>query len=156
MSKSKAIIAQAIADDLGIVLTSKATDLKTLARNPDTSDGLIFAFMQNDYIYYDVLKINRNVNGMRIKIPKVRSHPLIEERLIRSVYNCYFSFNATDLTILKIKKSSELHTRLPIVITADPNYTTSFVTPDLTMGLRRKALLFNRSKVSYEPFNSKD
>lgn len=150
MSKFKARINDAVTGDLGVGLSSKSITIKELSAIPDLIESLVFAFMVDDQVYYDLVPIWRYVNGMRIKIPKFQSLPIIEERLDQSVYQRFYALGNGLLIPLKAFKLTELRTRIPFKIGNDPNYRTSITVPDESMALRKKPLLYHRKKIEYE------
>lgn len=149
MSKLKARIDQAVAEDLGIELSSIPTTLKEVAGNPDSVHGLVMAFTVNEIVYYDLVPVWRNINGMRIKIPKFQSRPIIEDRLIKQQYQRYYTLGDGILTPLKVSKASDIKIKLPFKIGNDPSYQTTMVVTEDAMGLRKKPLLFNRQRLTY-------
>lgn len=150
MSKLKVRMNEAVADDLGVEVSSKTITVKELADNPDVVEALVFAYSMDDQIYYDLVPIWRDVNGMRIKVPKFQSLPIIEERLDRRLYQRYYALGLGLLIPLKAAKPSELRTRLPFKIGNDPSYHTQITAPDETMALRKKPLLQHRRRIAYE------
>lgn len=150
MSKLKARIDQAVAGDLGVELSSRVINLQEIAANPDNVDELILAYIVDDNIYYDRLPVWRYVNGMRIKLPKFQSRPIIEARLTKQLYKRYYAVIDGKLHQLKISKPSDLKLRLPFRITEEVDYRSNVVSPDDLMGLRKKALLFHRRQPRYE------
>ncbi len=150
MTKLKERLDKAVADDLGITLSSNSTTLKEIAEQPDKVEGLIFAYTVGDDFYYDRVPIWRYVNGMRIKIPKFHSRPIIEARLSQQLYNRYYVIITGTLFHLKVSKPNDLKTRLSFTIGEDGVYQSTMVTPDLVMGLRKKPLMFHRQRPKYE------
>lgn len=150
MSKLKAKLDQAIAGDLGIELSSDSITLKEIVEQPDQVDSLVFAYDIGENIYYDCVPVWRYINGMRIKIPKFHSRPIIEARLVNKVYKRYYVIFGGILTRLKISKPNDLKTLLPITVGENGLYRSSIVTPDLIMGLRKKPLLYHRQRPKYE------
>lgn len=151
MSKLKAQLDQAVANDLGVELSSESTTLLEVAGNPDCIKALVFAFVLGNDFYYDLLPVWRIVNGMRIKLPKFQSRPVIEDRLSKQQYKRYYALGNGILTPLKVSKVKDLKNHLPFRIGDDPSYQTTLITHDETMGIRKKPLLFHRWRPSYAP-----
>ena len=62
MSKLKARLDQAVANDLGIELSSESITLKEVAAKPNIVDTLVFAFIEGDYVCYDTVPVWRCIN----------------------------------------------------------------------------------------------
>lgn len=150
MSKLKAQLGKAVADDLGIEYSSEKLTLQEVSVDPEPIESLICAFVHGDDFCYDQVPVWRCINGMRIKIPRFHSHPIIEERLKSQHYQRYFVVRSGTLHPLKVVKPVDLKNRLPFKIDNDPTYRTSIVSPELAMGLRKKSLLYHRQRVAYE------
>lgn len=150
MSKSKARIDSAVAGDLGLVLSTHTTTIREIAENPDPVLALLFAYEVGEIVHYDLLPLWREINGMRIKLPKFQSHPVIEERLNKKFYKRYYVACGHTLTPIKLKSVSEFDRRLPFETGNLTQCVTSIVVPELVMGLRAKPLLFHRRKIQYE------
>lgn len=149
MSKSKARLDVAVAEDLGIELSSESLTLKEVAEQPDLVDCLILAFIEGEDCYYDKVPVRRYINGMRIKIPKFHSHPIIEGRLTKRRYTRYYVIRAGKLNVVKISKPSDLKAYLLFTVNDDADYQTCVTIPELNMGLRKKPLMFHRRQVTY-------
>lgn len=149
MSKLKARIDNAVARDLGIELSSIPTTLKEVTGNPDSVCALILAFEIEGIVHYDLLPVWRYINGMRIKIPKFQSHPIIEERLVKKIYKRYYVLCQDTFANLKLDKPNDLRANLPFRIGDDHRYQTTMVVTGDTMGLRKKPLLFHRRRPKY-------
>lgn len=150
MSKLKARLDQAVASDLGIELSSESITLKEVAAEPDVVSGLVMAFMEGEDYCYDTVPVWRYINGMRIKIPKFHSRPIIEARLAKPFYRRYYVIRNDRLYPLKVSKPGDLKQWLPFIVIEDDLYKTTVVTPDLVMGLRKKSLLFHRQRPKYD------
>lgn len=150
MSKLKARIDQAVAGDLGVELSSNSTNLQEVTANPDLTESLVMAFIVDDTVYYDLVPVWRYVNGMRIKLPKFQSRPIIEGRLNKQLYQRYYTLGHGVLTPFKFSKPNDLRTKLPYRVGEDYGYQTEMVIPELTMGLRKKSLLYHRQGPTYE------
>lgn len=150
MTKLKARLDKAVAEDLGIALSCDSITLKEVAEHPNLVTAIVLAYLVGDDIYYDQIPVWRYVNGMRTKIPKFHSRPVIEARLAKQLYNRYYVIFAGALIHLKVSKPSDLKLRLPFTIGEDGTYRSTVVVPDSVMGLRKKPLLFHRRQVKYE------
>ncbi|ABY62899.1 hypothetical protein ST201phi2-1p066 [Pseudomonas phage 201phi2-1] len=150
MSKLKAKLDQAVAGNLGIELVPNSITLKEIADKPASVTGLILAYVEGDDYCYDVVPVWRYVNGMRIKIPRFHSRPIIEARLAKQFYLRYYALFDGKLCPLKVSKPSDLKARLPFKVREDDLYRSTVISPDAVMGLRKKPLLFHRRRVNYE------
>lgn len=150
MTKSKVQIDESVACDLGLVLSTHTTTVREIAEQPDDVMCLIFAFEQGDYVCYDLVALWREIDGMRIKIPKFQSHPTIEDRLRRRLYKRFYVAGLNSLTPIKLKTVEEFHRRLPFELGNLDNCHTALIVTEPAMGLRAKPLLFNRKRISYE------
>lgn len=150
MLKSKTVIDSSVACDLGLVLSTHTKSIREVAEDPDHTLCLIFAYQVDDYVCYDLLPLWREINGMRIKLPKFQSHPVIEDRLIKRFYKRYYTTDGRTLTPIKVKTPQEFERRLPFEVGNLTNCLTTIIEPELVMGLRSKPLLFHRRKIKYE------
>ena len=150
MSKSKKRIDDSVACDLGLVLSTHTKSIREIAEDPEHTLCLIFAYMLDDYVCYDLVPVWREINGMRIKIPKFQSHPTVVERLSKQFYRRYYTTDGYQLTPLKVKTPAEFDRRLPFEVGNLTNCLSTIIEPDLVMGLRSKPLLFHRRKIQYE------
>lgn len=151
MSKSKQLIDESVAQDLGLVLSTHTRSIRDVAECPKGILCLIFAYQQDDYVCYDLVPVWREINGMRIKLPKFQSHPIIVDRLKKRFYRRHYSTDGTTLTPLKVKTTEEFERRLPFELGNITQFSTTLIEPELVMGLRSKPLLFHRRKIKYEP-----
>ena len=149
MSKSKTRIDNAVACDLGLVLSTHSITIREIAENPDPVLALLFAYEVEETVYYDLVPLWREINGMRIKLPKFQTHPLVEERLSKQFYKRYYVANGNQLTPIKLKSTAEFERRLLFETGNLDGCLTSMVVPELIMGLRAKPLMFHRRKIQY-------
>ncbi len=149
MTKSKTRIDNAVSCDLGLVLSPHSTTIREIAENPDSILCLIYAYEQDDTVHYDLVPLWREINGMRIKLPKFQSHPVIEDRLRKGLYRRHYVASHRSLTPIKLKSTAEFERRLPFELGNLDHPLSELVVPELVMGLRAKPLLFHRQKVSY-------
>lgn len=149
MAKFKARIDEAVACDLGLVLSTHTTTIREIAENPANVLCLIFAYEVGEIVHYDMAPLWREINGMRIKLPKFQSHPIIEERLSKLYYKRYYVATPNGLTPIKFKSIAEFGRRLPFELGNITECPTSIVVPELIMGLRAKPLMFHRRKIQY-------
>lgn len=150
MSKSKQLIDASIARDLGLVLSTHTRTIREVAEHPLEVLCLVFAYQLDDYVCYDLVPVWREINGMRIKLPKFQSHPTIVERLKKRFYRRHYVTNGRTLIPLKVKTTEEFERRLPFELGNINQFTSNLIEPELVMGLRSKPLLFHRRKVQYE------
>jgi hypothetical protein len=150
MAKSKKQIDESVACDLGLVLSPHTRTIREVAEAGNATVCLIFAFECDDYVCYDLVPVWREVNGMRIKLPKFQSHPTVVERLRKLLYRRYYTTDGRYLYPLKVKSVDEFNRRLPFEVGNITDCLTTLIEPDLVMGLRSKSLLFHRRKIQYE------
>lgn len=146
MTKSSVkLLDKAIAEDLGLLLSPKTYVLKRVIENPTTIDGFIFAFEQDNVIYYDLLDILRDVNGRRIKLPKFMSTPLIESRLVKRQYKRWYVWGNGMLFPVQNAKAEDLKANFLFVIGNIPNYQTSTIYSYESPHLRKNSLRFHHA-----------
>lgn len=150
MSKHKARIDSAVACDLGLVLSTHTTTVREIAENPDNVMCLVYAYELGELVCYDLIPLWREINGMRIKLPKFQSHPVISDRLHKQFYKRYYVGGVNGLVPIKVKTTAEFERRLPFELGNIIHYTTTIISPELIMGLRRKPLMFHRTSIGYE------
>lgn len=146
MAKSTVkLLDKAVADDLGLVLSPSTTILKRVVEHPTAINGFVFAFEQGDQIHYDRVDVLRSVNGMRVKLPKFISVPLIEKRLATRLYKRWYVWGNGILFPVQTAKVEDLKNYFLFIIGEDPIYQTSIITTYESPQLRKKSLLFHRS-----------
>lgn len=150
MPKSKKQIDESVACDLGLVLSTHTKSIREVAEDPDNALCLILAYELDDYVCYDLVPVWREINGMRIKLPKFQSHPIIEDRLRKRFYKRYYITDGRELTPIKTKCPLEFERRLPFETGNISDLSTTIIEPPIVMGLRSKHLLFHRKKIRYE------
>lgn len=144
MSKLKAKIDKVIAEYLGIEISSIIVNLKEVASNPELVESIIMAYIADNVICYDLVSLQRYNNGMRIKVPKFQSYPIIEERLNKRQYQRYYVLGNGKLTPIKISKVSHFKLKLPFEVCNDLRYSTTIVEIEDSLYLRDKPIYFNR------------
>lgn len=146
MAKSTVkLLDKAVADDLGLVLSPSTTVLKRVVEHPTAINGFVFAFVQGDVIHYDRADVLRSVNGMRVKLPKFISVPLIETRLAKRLYKRWYVWGNGILFPVQIAKAEELKHNFLFSIGNDPLYQTSTIHVYESPQIRKRSLLFHRS-----------
>lgn len=139
------LLDKAVADDLGLTLSPTMTILKRVVEYPLSINGFVFAFEQAETICYDVVGVLRSVNGMRVKLPKFMSTPLIEDRLVKRKYKRWYVWGNGILFPVQTTKVEDLKQNFLFVIGDIPNYQTSTIYTYESPQLRKKPLLFHRS-----------
>lgn len=147
MSKQSRRFDALVADDLGLTLAPIAMILKHATRFPDEITGFVFAYEQGGLIHYDSVPTWHSVNGMRVRIPKFKTHPVIEERLRQRVYRRWYVMGNGQLFAVQIAKVDELLNQFYFVIDPTPNYRSRTILTEECMFLRKKPLLFHRPTV---------
>lgn len=149
MTKSKKQIDESVACDLGLELSTHTKSIRDVAEDPASVICLVFAYDDDHHVYYDLVPVWREINGMRIKLPKFQSHPIIVERLKKRLYRRHYTTDGRTLVPIKVRTTDEFERRLPFELGNITQHNTTVVEPDLVMGLRSKHLLFHRRKIQY-------
>lgn len=139
------LLDKAVADDLGLTLSPKTTILKRVVEFPLLIDSFVFAFEEGGYYCYDTVDVVRSINGMRVKLPKFLTTPLIESRLNKRQYRRWYVKGNGLLIPTQTAKTEDLKNTFLFVIGDIPNYQTSIIPPLDTPHLRKKPLMFHRS-----------
>ncbi|MCY1442656.1 hypothetical protein D9M71_590330 [compost metagenome] len=95
-------------------------------------------------IYYDVVDVWRSVNGMRVRNPRFRSHPVIEERLRLRQYKRWYVIGNGMLFPVQTAKVEDLKDQFYFLTDSDPTYRSKTILTEECMFLRKKPLLFHR------------
>jgi hypothetical protein len=144
MSKQMQRLDTLVAADLGLVPAPITMILKHATRFPDAVDGFVFVLEQNGLIYYDVVEVWRSVNGMRVRVPRFRSHPVIEERLRQRQYKRWYVMGNGRLFPVQTAKVDDLKEQFYFLTDSDPTYRTTTILTEECQFLRKKPLLFHR------------
>ena len=144
MSKQSQRLDTLVATDLGLAHAPITMILKHATRFPDAVDGFVFAFEQNGLIHYDVVDAWRSVNGMRVRVPRFRSHPVIEDRLKQRQYKRWYVMGNGRLFSVQIAKVDDLKDQFYFLTDSDPTYRTTTILTEDCMFLRKKPLMFHR------------
>lgn len=147
MSKQMQRLDTLVAADLGLELAPITMILQHATRFPDTVDGFIFAYELGKCICYDSVPTWRSVNGMRVRTPKFKSHPLIEDRLNRRLYKRWYVVGNGRLFSVQTAKVTDLKEQFNFLIDNDPRYRSVTILTEDCMFLRKKPLLFHRPPV---------
>lgn len=140
MSKHAHRFDLAIATELGLELADMVIVLKHAAVFPDVVSHFIFAYELNGLLYYDAADTWHEVNGMRVRNPRFRSHRIIEDRLNRRQYYRWYVVGNGLLFPVQQAKVEKLRELFPFVIDSDPRYRTQTVFSEETQFLRKKPL----------------
>jgi len=130
-----------VAADLRLDHSPITMILKHATRFPDKVDGFVFAFEQSGLIHYDIVDVWRSVNGMRVRIPRFRSHPVIEERLRKRQYNRWYVIGNGYLFPVQTAKVDDLKDQFYFLTDSDPTYRTTTILTEECKFLRKKPLL---------------
>ena len=138
------LLDKAVADDLGLALSPTTTILKRVVEHPTAINGFIFAYECNNLIHYDRVDVLRCVNGMRVKLPKLMTTPLIESRLVKHVYRRWYVWGNGLLFPVQTAKVDDLKKLFLFLIGDIPNYQTSTIYSYEYPHLRKNPLRFHR------------
>lgn len=144
MSKQMERLDTLVAGDLGLAQAPITMILKHATRFPDAVDGFVFALEHNGLIYYDIAEVWRSVNGMRVRVPRFRSHPVIEERLRLRQYKRWYVMGNGRLFPVQTAKVEDLKDQFYFLTDSDPTYRTTAILTEECMFLRKKSLMFHR------------
>lgn len=146
MSKQTLRFDQAVAEELSLTLADIAIIIKHAARFPDAVTHFIFAYEQNGLIYYDVMNTWHSANGMRVRNPRFRSQPIIEDRLNRHHYYRWYVVGNGRLFPVQQAKVEALRSLFSFVIDDDPRYRTQTAFFGETQFIRKKPLVHCRTQ----------
>lgn len=141
MSKQTLRFDQAVAEELSLTLADIAIVIKHAALFPDAVTQFVFAYEQNGLIYYDIADTWHEVNGMRVRNPRFRSHPIIEDRLNRHHYYRWYVVGNGMLFPVQQSKVEALRTLFTFLIDSDPRYRTQTAFFGETQFIRKKPLV---------------
>jgi hypothetical protein len=144
MSKQMQRLDTLVAADLGLSPAPITMILKHATRFPDAVDGFVFVLEQNGLIHYDVVEVWRSVNGMRVRVPRFRSHPVIEERLRQRLYKRWYVMGNGRLFPVQTAKVDDLKDQFYFLTDSDPTYRTTTILTEECQFIRKKPLLFHR------------
>lgn len=140
MSKQTRKFDLMIADELGLELADIAIILKHATRFPEAVTQFVFAYEQSGLSYYDVADTWTEVNGMRVRNPRFRSHPIIEDRLNRRQYYRWYVVGNGRLFPVQTAKVETLRDLFSFVTDSDPSYRTQTVLVGETQFIRKKPI----------------
>lgn len=144
MSKQMQRLDALVADDLGLTPAPITMILKHATRFPDEVDGFVFAYEHNGLIHYDQVPVWHSVNGMRVRIPRFKSHPSIEERLRKRQYKRWYVVGNGRLFTVQIAKVDDLKDQFYFLTDNNPCYRSTTILTEECLFLRKKPLLFHR------------
>ncbi|WDS62403.1 hypothetical protein [Pseudomonas phage D6] len=130
-----------VAADLRLGHSPITMVLKHATRFPDKVDGFVFAFEQGGLVHYDIVDVWRSVNGMRVRIPRFRSQPVIEERLRRRQYNRWYVIGNGYLFPVQTAKVEDLKDQFYFLTDSDPTYRTTTILTEECKFIRKKPLV---------------
>ena len=135
-----------VAGDLGLTLAPATTLQKYIKEYPKLVDGLVFAYEQDGYVCYDRVPMWRVVNGMRVKRPRFKSHPAIEERLRKRLYKRWYIEGSGFISPVAITKVDDLKDQFYFLTDDTPHHHSEIIFTEETQFLRKKPLLFHRTE----------
>jgi hypothetical protein len=151
MSKQIRRFDETIATDLGLTLSPITMVLKHAVRFPRFLEGWVFAYEHQGLTHYDVVNEWHSVNGMRVKIPRFQSHPVIEERLVKRQYRRWYVWGDGTLFPVQISKVDDLKDNFYFLTDNDPRYQTTTIMTEEAMWLRKKPLAFHNPTIEAHP-----
>jgi hypothetical protein len=141
MTKSIAkLLDEIVADDLGLMPAQIAMILKHAVRYGKKLEGFVFAFIKDDLVHYDTVDVWNTVNGMRVKVEKFQSHPVVEERLAKRQYRRWYVRGDGKLIPVQTAKVEDLKELFQFITDSDPTYHTSIVSTEEYPVLRKKSI----------------
>lgn len=155
MSKQIRRFDETIATDLGLTLSPITMILKHAVRFPRYLEGWVFAYEHQGLIHYDVVTEWHSVNGMRVKIPRFQSHPVIEERLAKRQYRRWYVWGDGTLFPVQMSKVDDLKDNFYFLTDNDPRYQTTTILTEEAMWIRKKPLAFHTNAYEVSPWLAK-
>jgi hypothetical protein len=140
---------QAVANELGLVLSPFTMILRHVVGLRQLVDGFVFALVQGDYIHVDTVDTWNDANGMRAKIKKFISNPLVEERLAKRQYRRWYVRGGGELFPVQTAKTEDLKENFYFLIDDNPSHRTLTVFNEECPKLRKYSLYTQQAL----PFN---
>lgn len=133
-----------IAAELNLRLSDHTAMIHHVVRLVGNMQGFIFVFTQGDQVFYDTVDTWNEVNGMRLRIARFRSHPVVEERLVKRTYKRWYVWGNGLLVPMNMTKVEDLKDKFNFKVDDCPGYRTSIVAPQEVPCIRSKPLLAHR------------
>ncbi|QBX32182.1 hypothetical protein [Pseudomonas phage PA1C] len=107
-------------------------------------EGFVFVYDKNGVTCYDKVDAWSEVNGMRLRIARFQSNPMVEDRLAKRIYKRWYVHGGGMLIPLNITKVDDLKENFYFKIDDNPGHCTFTVFTEDAPFIRSKPLLFNR------------
>src|SRR5690606_33685114 len=103
--------------------------------------GFIFAYIENDCIYYDEVEMISECNGFRLRHPKFLMSLATLERIHKRKYQRWYVKGKNVLYPLQIAKPQTFQDSFYLCIDTDPNRRTKIAFEGETKFIRKKPLV---------------
>lgn len=103
--------------------------------------GFVFAFIDNGLTYYDTVKVIRECNGHRLRIPKLQATSIVLERLRSRGYQRWYVHCGSNLHPLQQTKPTDMLNAFIFLVSDDPHYRTQTAYLGETLFIRKKPLV---------------
>jgi hypothetical protein len=133
-----------LADDLALDLFQFTVTIKHTLKLTRVITGFVFAYSKDNQIYYDMVPLVYERNGMRIKLPKFAMPPVVKQRIAKHQYQRWYVYSDTVLYPLQTAKPNALEESFIFTVDDNPYYQTQTAYQEETMFLRKKALMHCR------------
>jgi len=141
VSKHTVRFDQAVAEELGLELSTIVIIIKHASQFPDKVTQFVFAYEQNGLIYYDIADTWHEVNGRRVRNPRFRSHKVIEDKLNKRQYYRWYVVGNGILFPVQQSTVENLRLLFSFLIDDDPRYRTQTAFFGETQFIRKKPLV---------------
>jgi len=136
---------EAIADELGLILSPFTVTLKHTAGFTALVKSLIFSFMKDNEVYYDKATTWTHCNGRRVRKRKFAIAPHALSNLHNKLYNRWYFTDGVNLFPVQHAKMSDVLDFFYFVEDDNPRlYTHIAYTPKETPFIRKKPLMAMR------------
>lgn len=147
MSKQIRKLDALVAEDLGLSLGHITMVLKHAVQFVKMVEGFVFVYELDGLTHYDTVPVWRMVNGMRVRVPRFQSHPIVEERLAKRQYRRWYVWGDGFLYPVQTSKVEDLKENFYFITDDDPRYRTTTILLEECQWIRRKALMFHHTRV---------
>ncbi len=131
-----------MAAELDLTLSPFTMVLKHVVRLPNIVEGFIFVMVKDGIISYDRVDKWAEVNGMRLRVPRFKSHSVIEKRLNDKLYRRWYVWGNGILYPLQTSKVEDLKDNFYFKIDSNPHCCTIHI-PNIEVDIiRNNPLLF--------------
>ncbi|MNC08579.1 hypothetical protein D3C87_1104910 [compost metagenome] len=135
---------EVLACDLERELFQYTVTIKHTLKLTRVITGFVFAYTKDNEIYYDMVPLVYERNGMRIKLPKFAMPPVVKQRIAKHQYLRWYVYSNTVLYPLQTAKPSALEESFIFTVDDNPYYQTQTAYQEETMFLRKKPLMHCR------------